>query len=95
MMMTHWVETCGTQQKQNIVFVINTDVVDCIINTDVLDCIINTDVLDCIINTDVLDCIIKFIDIIPQYLPAETEESHETVRTACVRLRYKLATTES
>ena len=85
-MMTHWVETCGTQQKQNIVFVINTDVVDCIINTDVLDCIINT---------DVLDCIIKFIDIIPQYLPAETEESHETVRTACVRLRYKLATTES
>jgi len=71
------------------------DVLDCIINTDVLDCIINTDVLDCIINTDVLDCIIKFIDIIPQYLPAETEESHETVRTACVRLRYKLATTES
>jgi hypothetical protein len=67
-MMTHWVETCSAQQKQNIVIVIN---------------------------VDVLDCIITFIDIILQYLPAGTEESHETVRTPSVRLRYELATIKS
>jgi hypothetical protein len=66
-MMTQWVETCGARKKQNIVFVIN---------------------------TDMLDCIIKFIDIL-QHLPTGTEESHETVRTASVRLRYELATTET
>jgi len=64
--MTHWVETCGTL-KQNIVFVINMDVLDCII----------------------------FIDIILQYLSAGAEESHATVRTARIRLRYKPATTET
>jgi len=48
-----------------------------------------------VINTDVLDIIIKRIDIMLQYLPAGTEESHETVRTASVRLRYELTTTKT
>jgi len=51
--------------------------------------------IDFVINTGELDCIITFIDIILQYLSARTEESHETVRTASVRLWYELATTET
>jgi len=51
--------------------------------------------IDFVIITDVLDCIIKFIDIILQYLSAGTEESHETVRTASIRLRYEMAATET